>query len=192
MPPNPATAGLWRGLRETSRTGGRVRVVLLGSIASGKYVDVLGKIFGERLVFPADFVGRGDMSRGDCCCAERAKVGSSNTGRSSEPPVTAPARQSCRGSGEAPPRGHPRPPPLKTTCASYPPGRGPGRGRRSSQSSTSSRRRRHRAALLQPRGPPHQPQEAVLAGARPDEARPPPVLRRRLPCSCPTFGTGPW
>jgi hypothetical protein len=40
------------------------RMVLLGSIASGKYVDVLTHIFGERLVFPADFVGRGDMSRG--------------------------------------------------------------------------------------------------------------------------------
>jgi hypothetical protein len=39
-------------------------VVLLGSIASGKYVDVLLPLFGERLVFPADFVGRGDMSRG--------------------------------------------------------------------------------------------------------------------------------
>ena len=40
------------------------QMVLLGSIASGKYVDVLTEIFGERLVFPADFVGRGDMSRG--------------------------------------------------------------------------------------------------------------------------------
>lgn len=39
-------------------------VVLLGSIASAKYVDVLSGIFGERLLFPADFVGRGDMSRG--------------------------------------------------------------------------------------------------------------------------------
>jgi hypothetical protein len=39
-------------------------VVLLGSIASTKYVDVLLGIFGERLLFPADFVGRGDMSRG--------------------------------------------------------------------------------------------------------------------------------
>jgi hypothetical protein len=38
--------------------------VLLGSIASGKYVDVLTKIYGERLLFPVDFVGRGDMSRG--------------------------------------------------------------------------------------------------------------------------------
>jgi hypothetical protein len=39
-------------------------VTLLGSIASDKYVDVLLGVFGERLTFPADFVGRGDMSRG--------------------------------------------------------------------------------------------------------------------------------
>ena len=39
-------------------------VVLLGSIASSKYVDVLLDIFDERLLFPVDFVGRGDMSRG--------------------------------------------------------------------------------------------------------------------------------
>jgi hypothetical protein len=39
-------------------------VVLLGSIASPKYVDVLQGIFGARLMFPAEFVGRGDMSRG--------------------------------------------------------------------------------------------------------------------------------
>jgi hypothetical protein len=39
-------------------------VVLLGSIATGKYVDVLLQNFQERLRFPADFVGRGDMSRG--------------------------------------------------------------------------------------------------------------------------------
>jgi hypothetical protein len=40
------------------------RVVLLGSVASGKYVDVLWPIFGDRLVFPAIFAGLGDMSRG--------------------------------------------------------------------------------------------------------------------------------
>jgi hypothetical protein len=39
-------------------------VVLLGSIASPKYVEILIDIFGERLLFPIDFVGRGDMSRG--------------------------------------------------------------------------------------------------------------------------------
>lgn len=40
------------------------RVVLLGSIATGKYVDALTEVFGDRLVFPSEFVGRGDMSRG--------------------------------------------------------------------------------------------------------------------------------
>jgi len=39
-------------------------VVLLGSIASPKYVDVLTHAFGDRLLFPIEFVGRGDMSRG--------------------------------------------------------------------------------------------------------------------------------
>lgn len=39
-------------------------VILLGSVATGKYVDVLLEHFGNRLLFPADFVGRGDMSRG--------------------------------------------------------------------------------------------------------------------------------
>jgi len=39
-------------------------VVLLGSIATGKYADVLLQILGERLLFPPSFVGRGDMSRG--------------------------------------------------------------------------------------------------------------------------------
>jgi hypothetical protein len=38
--------------------------VLLGSVASGKYTGPLIEVFGERLVFPTDFVGRGDMSRG--------------------------------------------------------------------------------------------------------------------------------
>lgn len=39
-------------------------VVLLGSIATPKYVDVLLASLGDALRFPADFVGRGDMSRG--------------------------------------------------------------------------------------------------------------------------------
>ncbi|MEX2148344.1 MAG: hypothetical protein WED01_15150 [Candidatus Rokuibacteriota bacterium] len=44
--------------------GPAARIVLLGSIASDKYVSILGPVFGERLLFPAAFVGRGDMSRG--------------------------------------------------------------------------------------------------------------------------------
>jgi hypothetical protein len=47
-----------------SAVGPDCDVVLLGSVASGKYVDLLLPIFGERLMFPSDFVGRGDMSRG--------------------------------------------------------------------------------------------------------------------------------
>lgn len=39
-------------------------VVLLGSVATPKYVEPLLGIFGERLMFPAEFAGRGDMSRG--------------------------------------------------------------------------------------------------------------------------------
>jgi hypothetical protein len=47
-------------------TGGdpAARVVLLGSIATGKYLDSLLAVFGDRLLFPDSFVGRGDMSRG--------------------------------------------------------------------------------------------------------------------------------
>jgi hypothetical protein len=46
------------------RAGAACQIVLLGSIATRKYVDPLLGIFGERLLFPAEFVGRGDMSRG--------------------------------------------------------------------------------------------------------------------------------
>ena len=55
---------LARASRSLAERAEGCEVVLLGSIASGKYVDILGKIFGERLLFPSDFVGRGDMSRG--------------------------------------------------------------------------------------------------------------------------------
>jgi hypothetical protein len=51
-----------RALR--AAVGPDCEAVLLGSIASPKYVDVLIEVFGERLTFPLAFVGRGDMSRG--------------------------------------------------------------------------------------------------------------------------------
>lgn len=58
-----------RPLERSARTlaadlGSDCAIVLLGSIASPKYIDVLLEIFGHRLLFPIDFVGRGDMSRG--------------------------------------------------------------------------------------------------------------------------------
>jgi hypothetical protein len=40
------------------------QVILLGSIATPKYVDPLLQSFGPALLFPNDFIGRGDMSRG--------------------------------------------------------------------------------------------------------------------------------
>jgi hypothetical protein len=51
-----------RELAQSLTPGGDV--ILLGSVATGKYVNVLLETFEECLCFPADFVGRGDMSRG--------------------------------------------------------------------------------------------------------------------------------
>jgi hypothetical protein len=53
-------------------------VVLLGSIASAKYVDLLTEALGARVLFPSDFVGRGDMSRGGLllrCVREGRELG---------------------------------------------------------------------------------------------------------------------
>jgi hypothetical protein len=44
--------------------GASTRFVLLGSVATDKYVEPLTRVFGDHLLFPPDFVGRGDMSRG--------------------------------------------------------------------------------------------------------------------------------
>jgi hypothetical protein len=54
-----------RDVRRLAREAGNdTTVVLLGSIATDKYCGVLLDVFGPRLLFPSDFVGRGDMSRG--------------------------------------------------------------------------------------------------------------------------------
>ena len=55
---------LARDAKKLAKKIGDAEVVLLGSVASTKYIEVLEEIFAERLVFPIDFVGRGDMSRG--------------------------------------------------------------------------------------------------------------------------------
>lgn len=49
--------------------GAEARVVLLGSVASDKYVAPLLEVFGERLLFPERFAGLGDMSRGSLMLA---------------------------------------------------------------------------------------------------------------------------
>jgi hypothetical protein len=66
---DPADARYRRPLEQSARAlaadiGSDCDVVLLGSVASPKYVAVLTDIFGHRLRFPIEFVGRGDMSRG--------------------------------------------------------------------------------------------------------------------------------
>jgi hypothetical protein len=88
--------------------GSDCEVVLLGSIASTKYADVLLGIFGERLRFPIAFVGRGDMSRGGLLL-RHAAAGSeleyaSLAGavvRGTRPPKLAPLAklQNCRSTG---------------------------------------------------------------------------------------------
>jgi hypothetical protein len=58
-------SALERDVRAVKRTlTDAAQVVLLGSVASGKYVDILLPILGERLRYPTAFIGRGDMSRG--------------------------------------------------------------------------------------------------------------------------------
>jgi hypothetical protein len=83
------------------------RFVLLGSVATGKYVDVLAEVFRDRLVFPPEFAGRGDMSRGGLmlrCVDAGAELayapvlGGVRRGR--RPPKLAP-REPVNGLGEA-------------------------------------------------------------------------------------------
>ena len=57
--------------------GERCRIVLLGSVASSRYVEPLLDVLGDRLFFPPAFVGRGDMSRGGLllrCVEERREL----------------------------------------------------------------------------------------------------------------------
>ena len=51
--------------------------VPLGSVATQKYVEPLAEVLGERLRFPAEFVGRGSLSRGALllrCVQERREL----------------------------------------------------------------------------------------------------------------------
>jgi hypothetical protein len=53
------------------------RAVLLGSVATRKYLDPLTAVLGDRLHYPVEFVGLGDMSRGSLmlkCAAERREL----------------------------------------------------------------------------------------------------------------------
>jgi hypothetical protein len=87
-------------LRLRDVIGPDCEVVLLGSIASGKYVEVLQPVFGDRLLFPPAFVGRGDMSRGGLmlrCVADHTELDyapvAGATRRGARPPRLAPLGQ---------------------------------------------------------------------------------------------------
>jgi hypothetical protein len=83
-------------VRLADKIGPRCEVVLLGSVATGKYVDVLLPVFGERLVFPKEFVGHGDMARGGMLL-QRAASGK----ELSYIPVSDPSRLGIRASKKA-------------------------------------------------------------------------------------------
>ena len=90
-------------------------VVLLGSVATGKYVEPLTEVFGRRLLFPTDFVGRGDMSRGGLllrAAADRRELAYG--------PITDAVRHGAR-----PEKLTPRPGILRRALGSVRPPRGP-------------------------------------------------------------------
>jgi hypothetical protein len=68
---------LLRDLRALAPACAEAEVVLLGSVASSKYAELLTSVLGARILFPPDFVGRGDMSRGGLmlrCVDERREL----------------------------------------------------------------------------------------------------------------------
>jgi hypothetical protein len=92
------------GLALANAVGSDCEVVLLGSVASGKYIDVLLPVFGEQLRFPVDFIGRGDMSRGGLllrCARAGVELGyipvSGAVRHGARPPRLAPLRPAPRG-----------------------------------------------------------------------------------------------
>ena len=100
---------LERDTQSLARICGRsCQIVLLGSIATPKYVEPLLSIFGEQLMFPAEFVGRGDMSRGGLML-RRVQSG--------EPLTYVPLLGATR-HGPRPPKLAPLPPKLTPSVAS--------------------------------------------------------------------------
>ncbi|HEU5260861.1 MAG TPA: hypothetical protein VFU41_05480 [Gemmatimonadales bacterium] len=69
VPVDPGDGRYTRPLRrDAARLAERLEppdaAVLLGSIATPKYLQPLREVLGPRLRFPREFIGRGDMSRG--------------------------------------------------------------------------------------------------------------------------------
>jgi len=63
--------------RISGEAGPDTQFILLGSIATLKYVEPLSSVLGQRLLFPAEFLGLGNMSRGGLllrCCRENREL----------------------------------------------------------------------------------------------------------------------
>jgi hypothetical protein len=89
------SAPLRRHARElAARLPTAARVVLLGSIATGKYLDLLLPILGGRLLFPRAFAGAGDMRRGAMMLRAAASGEELEyTGADASRPVSRPGRK---------------------------------------------------------------------------------------------------
>ncbi|HEY8795082.1 MAG TPA: hypothetical protein VIM15_09080 [Gemmatimonadaceae bacterium] len=90
---------LARDAQSLAKASRAAPAILLGSIATDKYVGTLSAAFGDRLRFPVEFVGRGDMSRGGLLlrsvreCAELTYIPVSGaTRRGARPPKLVPLR----------------------------------------------------------------------------------------------------
>jgi len=106
--------------------GTSARFVLLGSVATDKYVEPLGRVFGERLLFPPEFIGRGDMSRGSLML-QAARAGQ----ELAYAPILGSERHGRRAPGVSPRRRTPSsapgpaPPPAPRPASASSPGAGP-------------------------------------------------------------------
>jgi hypothetical protein len=64
-------------LRLRGLVSDETEVILLGSVATSKYISPIRDVFGKRLLFPKDFLGLGDISRGSMllrCCAQGSEL----------------------------------------------------------------------------------------------------------------------
>jgi hypothetical protein len=64
-------------LRLRERVSDETEIILLGSVATSKYITPIREVFGKRLLFPRAFLGLGDMSRGSILlryCAQGAEL----------------------------------------------------------------------------------------------------------------------
>jgi hypothetical protein len=91
--------------RISSEAGPTTQFILLGSIATLKYVEPLSNVFGLRLLFPSEFLGRGNMSRGSLlfrCCRENRELSYSAVTEDLLHPPKRPKTKKPAGSSKSP------------------------------------------------------------------------------------------